>query len=373
MKKVLFALALLLPSSALASTLLFDNNINTKIRSEGNLYVLGETVGLGAPVLGDAYVTGGLVTVSEGVFGDVLLIGETVNIGAPIEGDARFFGRSILLSRPVGGDIFGVGLNIQISSGTTIGKDMFLAGDSISFAGTTNGNIFLRGRDIMIDGSIEGNADIKTTGNITFGPNAKIRGNLSYVALNQGEIPEGVVGGKITKKDSSVLTSLSRENVRSYLGIIAGTFLVLKTLALLIGALLLSVLARNLSKEISSRAYQKTLRGILLGFLILVAFPAGAVLLFVTIIGFYLGLFLLSLLAFLLIVAGMYAGIILGDACYFAWKKEESKSPWLTTIFGTLLLAVISLVPFLGWAFAFVVVLLSLGSISNTLFRKIFP
>ena len=93
------------------------------------------------------------------------------------------------------------------------------------------------------------------------------------------------------------------------------------------------------------------------------------VILFMTILGSYVGFLLLSAYVLTLFVAKVFAGIVAG-ALLSKWIKKEVIVNWMWTAIGITALQILILVPILGNLLTFIVSMASFGTLLVFLYRK---
>jgi len=105
---------------------------------------------------------------------------------------------------------------------------------------------------------------------------------------------------------------------------------------------------------------------VLLGFLALVAFPAAAVVLMITIIGIPLGLVTLLAWLMLLLVGYAAAAIVLGDSVLRAWRSPAAVGTAAragAAMLAVLLLALLTRIPFVGGFLALAALVVGVGAV----------
>ena len=145
------------------------------VASPRSAFVSGFTASLDGPVTKDAHIAGGHVSVDAPVSGDLYAAGAWVSIDDAVGGDISASGYSVSLDKNAA-----VGGNTRIAA-RSIEIDAPLSGSFLAVAGTLTINTVITG-DVML-----------TVNKLTFGPDAKIDGNLVYVGPQSIEIPESVI------------------------------------------------------------------------------------------------------------------------------------------------------------------------------------
>ena len=164
----------------------------------------------------------------------------------------------------------------------------------------------------------------------------------------------------------------SRKDVR---GLILGLFtlaLIIKTLMFITASLAALYFARTHVKSIVREASSNFWKEAGRGFVLLVVAPVAIIISFVTIIGITLGLIALFIYLALITIAAVIAGLLFARlALNYVFKKENYELNWWVVILSILALGLIVLIPFVGCLFIFIIVLASLGSLANYVYKKL--
>jgi len=342
-----------------------------------NLYVGAGEINLAGSVAGDLIAGGGNVIITGRNEKDVMVGGGSLNILGPTKEDLRLAGGNIIVGEDVGGDLAAAGGMINILSGTDIGGEAWIAGGSVVVDGTVAKDLVLMGEEITVNGKVSGNVRIKYAEKITIGSSAVIGGNLEYSSKKAAVIMEGAqISGETTYNPiSSRSHSADRKEFRYatkalFLGIFT-VFTLIKLLIILSATLLLVYLFKeNLKKvteEISANFWPELLRGLV----VMVTVPAAMAILMMTIVGLLPAIFVGFGYGALMMLASVYSGIFFG-ALLFKWLSKEKQLAvnWKSAVLGVLALALIGFVPYFGWIICLAVILVSLGGLSNALYRR---
>ncbi len=377
MKRTLFILiALLLPATAFAttppSTFSAARSLFATSSSPGNAYVAGATVVLTAPVAGDLSVVGGTITAAAPVAGDELLIGGSITTRAKVAGDLRAIGGSITVGEPVGGDLIAFGYSVD-ALGRAGGSVFIVAVNTTIVAGAT-GPVTIYGNNVSLGGTFGGNITIVAGGRVSVTPGTIIHGALTYEAPEPAVIPASVViDGGVSYTSASYLPGASASRMLAIASI--GVFLLVRILGALILAGLLAGLfprpAEEIADRLSSDRPRRTLLTMALGFAILVTVPALVLLLLVTFVG--IGIALLLFVAYLLLVmlALMYAGIVVGNLLARRFSHRENVL-WQDGVIGMLVVSGVTMIPFIGLFIVLLLMTLTTGALISLFFRYSF-
>lgn len=337
------------------------------------------TIGQGRVVDRDAFLAGDLAQNLGIVNGDLFIAGNSLNNQGDVAGDILMAGNTCNVSGNVGGDIRVAGNVLTI--GASVNKNASLAGNSITIVsgsiieGSVNagastivisGNI---GRDfrggagsITINGEIGRDVEVET-GSLTFGPNAKIGGNLTYTAESQIQIPEGVVGGEVLfKKAQQPVKPPKSSDIRK--GMIVGKLFGLISY-FVVGALAVYLFRKPFTTT-SGIVGQKPWASLGIGFVGIIVIPVALILVMITVIGIPLAMILWALYFISIYMARLPVALWLGNKVL---KSDERKI--MQMLLGLLILGLLALIPYAGGWISFVVTLFGLGSIMMWLNKNI--
>jgi cytoskeletal protein CcmA (bactofilin family) len=385
---------------------------------EDDLYVSANTFTLKGVVKGDLIVIAPVVTIAPTgvVEGDLMAAGQGVSVNGRVVDDVRIAGAMLMIGQNavVGDDVLAAGYSLDFQSGSQVQGDVVIAGNQASVASQVAGDLFAAAEGLRLDGAISGNAKVTVGGGedvppfnpfmfmppvpglpqavtipagLTFGPNASVGGNLTYVAPNKIEIPAGVVIGEVAYNAPPPEEAKKVEPSPTEAEIFLKWFIrLVRTLVtlLLVGLLIDFALPGFLRRSVvslNSRLWLSLLWGVIgvAGF-VFGLFLIGFVMILVMII---LGILTLGDLMGTTLMTGLWLGstLILGyklltayvakivvSACLGMWILDKIKSPavehhvWPTVI-GVVILAFLWAIPVLGWLVNLAVILFGLGAV----------
>lgn len=369
MKKVLVFLIgvlALVALSASASTFKVGEIYEHKAGSIfDDIYIAGGSVDVTGDVIGDGVVVGGEISILGNISQDITAAGGSIDIIGVIGDDVRVAGGNISVSSRIGDDLVAFGGLVKVLSESTIAGDAVLVGGTILMNGTVSGDLKVFGGDVTINGPIKGDVIIRFAKKITLGEDAVITGRFTYSAPEELQIPEGVViGGEVTRIESP-FTKFEKKDVRNIFGfLIFGKFLIL-----LVTSVLAVIVFKRFSSMVGGMAYTNFWKNALIGFISLIVVPVAAIILLATILGSYIGFLLFSAYMLMLLVAKVFAGIVVG-ALLSKWIKKEVIVNWKWAALGVTLLQILILIPILGTLIAFIVGMASFGTVLVLLYRK---
>jgi hypothetical protein len=328
---------------------------------------VGATVNASNPVVGDLLTAGGTTIISGKVSQDIMAVGGTLTIVGGEAEDLRVGGGNITIGEKVNGEIMAAGGQIAITSDTVIAKDSYIAGGSIVFNGTENGNLTLVGRQIQIDGTVNGNLMITRAEKVTFGSRAIVKGTVEYSAPQEATIESGaqISATPIFHKIEST-SGKARASFMNFLKVLA----VLKLIAVLTAAYLLWFLRRRDMVTAVESVYKRFWSVLLRGFAVLILVPVASIILLFTVVGWIPAGVMLATYVALLMVAAPVAVLIATSLLMALFKKSHTDLKWYYILVGAIILSLVTLIPFVGGFICFIIFLLSLGAVSGILKTK---
>ena len=379
MCRTLFAVLIFLtfPMSVLAAhppaTFSIGQSLLTTTPSPGNAYVAGASVVLVAPVTGDFSAAGGSITTAASVTGDDLLIGGSIYSRAPVGGSFRAAGGSITIDKPVQGDIVAFGYAVH-DAGRASGS-VFIVAANTDLTNGASGPVIIYGNNVFLSGNFSGNVNVSASGRVAFAAGTTIQGTFSYEAPELANIPKSVmIAGGIKYTNASYLPDVGTSRILALVSV--GFFVFARILGALLLTGLLAGLFPKLAEMVVDRVYTGRLRDMLLatllGFAVFAVTPILCIMLTLTFVGIGLALLLFIAYIFLVFLAFLYAGILLGGAFARRYMRRETIL-WQDGMLGMFILSLIALVPVIGLLAAFILTAFSAGTLLQIFFYFAFP
>ena len=181
-----------------------------------DLYATGSDVEILGVVEGDVVAAGATVTVAGEVTGDLIAAASTVRVTGRVGDDARLTGGLVRVDGAVVGDLVGSGASLELGDAGSVGGDLAVAAGQTLVAGTVAGDVRLGAGAAELLGTIEGAMHAEVGGRqgvaptfwpgvpdeiasvpdgFTFGPDARVGGDLTIVAPGEPPVDAARVGG----------------------------------------------------------------------------------------------------------------------------------------------------------------------------------
>lgn len=358
--RVFLILALcLLPISVSAAYFKADDQVSVSQPTDGDVYVAGETVTVSETVNGDVFAAGGSVNIIKDVSEDLFAVGSSVNVTGNVTDDLRVAGSNVVINGDVGDELFAAGSLVQITS--AIVGDAHAAGTAVILDGMVGGNLYLGSSSAIINGQIAGNV-VAYSEEIKIGPNAKITGTLTYYAQTEMDFT-GVDVGKVVYGGSGY--EPREKDANAWMTGFASAAIAIKLLGILVAGLLIGLIWPKTAISVIERASTKFWKSLLIGFATVVLVPIATVLLFVSLIGWPIAVALVAASFLLCMVTTAYMGVVVGCVTMKLIKKQQTipTPKWYIVLLGVAIIAVLALIPAIGWFAIFLIYLSTLGAV----------
>ncbi|MBJ3763698.1 hypothetical protein ILP92_13150 [Maribius pontilimi] len=368
---VCVALALASPCSAqsgdreLGGDIFRSGDTQTPLNAARDVLAAGATVSLDGAVAEDTHAAGFDVDVDAATGGDLLAVGMSVSVGGP-----------------VGGDLTASGFSVRTARGASIAGNARLAGARLTLDGPVEGALAAVGAKVTLNAAVAGDA-LLTGETLTFGPDARVGGTLTYSAPEQVEIPARVAPADRIRYEPYQRSEMA-ERARhmwedqdfpgrpDFLSLLGG-FLVTLGFFVVIGALCLTLApatVRHLRERIDARPGMSLVLGtlglsILFGLvpisaMTVVGIPLVPIVVLVVLLVWTLGYILGTYVLAMRVLRGLGA-----DPRPAIWIRL------LALVIGVSIAALLNFIPVLGWMVNFALVLLGIGGMTTALFERL--
>lgn len=375
----------LVPLTVGAATIDVGQSVN-RLKGEtisGNFYSAGGTVSIVSDVTGDIVVAGGKIFIAGNVGRDVLVAGGTVNILGHVAGNVRVAGGDVTVSGPVDGDILSGAGTLHIVSGSVVKGDLIAGGGQLIIDGQVDGKTHLAGGDVNVQGILNGPATVIAKQKLNFGPQSSIGSKLIYSAPEElanlkGDVEFRKLDSTWPKKDGvkdEKMNGFSKDSVAKSILAFLGLWWLIKTVSMIVFALLLVFFVRSYSRMVTHAGYERFGENLLWGLATFFFIPILAIAGFITVIGIMPAVALSISYILLLICAAAYAGILAGYVLYRKVMRKNADDVsvlrWDMVVIGVAVLQILKLIPIVGWLVVAIFFLVALGSLSQSIHRSL--
>ncbi len=359
-------------------------NITTDVGDD--LYVFGRIITIDSSVEGDLISAGFQIDINGDVAEDLIAAGGNLRIDGDIGDDARVSGGIIFISGDIADDLVLAGGQMTINKSASIGGDLVGGGGTLEVKGEIIGDALLSGTKIIISGNIGGNVKIDDVKELIITDSAVIAGDIEYVSAETVNISDdasigGEVSGTIIEKDKEYTIA-----ARTTWSVFTATYIggkIISFLSLFVVGIILLLVIPGIFNKFNDRMRTTLGNSIGAGAIMVFGVPVAmmavffiSVLLFITIIGFGLGMIAISanILLAILYMLGIYTSAVflsflIGRMILLKTKLNMDKYgiKVLAFLIGLIILVIIYSIPFIGWIIRFAGVMFGFGAISLVL------
>lgn len=330
----------------------------------------------------DVFAAGNVVTTTGTVAGDVHIAGFDVDISTKAGADLYAMGGTVKIRADVGDDLTAMAYSLQLGPDAVVGGNARMMGQTVRMDGTIRGALMISGAEIFVNGPIGG--DVRLDGqSITFGPAARIDGQLTYRAEKPVAVPESVAPADRITVEEWDRTDWMREMNDNWNDMempvfptavtLFKAFLISLAFFVAIGAVFLSFMPKRIAamrQEIVEAPGRSFLLGVLGLSVLFGLVPITAL----TVIGLPFVPF-----AILLIVLAWTLGYVLGAYAVamrvlgaFNGPKEDASLLVKLVVLAVAVcaVAVLNFIPFVGWIVNYTLVLLGIGAMTHALLGR---
>ncbi len=330
----------------------------------------------------DLLITGGRVLVNGPVAEDLYASGFSIDIAARVGADANAAGAQVTLGSEVGGDAVLAGAVLTVSDSADVAGNLRLFGASVTMDGAVSGALLISAGEARLNGPVSGDVMLNVA-NLSFGPEARIDGQLTLATSEDVDIPTEVIpSGRVTyvaidTPEWREFDELAWEGMPQApsAAALAGGYLISLAFLLAVGAAFLALVPGRVA-SMRRMAIDRPGLTILLGFIgfstLVGLVPVSAM----TIIGLPL-----LPMAILTLILAWVLGYLLGAyvlAMAIARAAGLGDSPSLPIRIAVLAAAItgaalLNFIPFLGWIGNVALVFLGIGAMTEGLLRSFMP
>jgi hypothetical protein len=358
----------------LVISLLAFNCKGTEFRGSGNERILlasgdihngwyfagsGE-VDLDGTVNGDAFIAGGVVNVRGTVNGLLVVAGGQVNVMGTVTDRIISVGGTVRLSGKTEKSVFAGGGSVIIERGATVGEYLMAGGSDVQVRGVVERDAKIGATALRLTGVIKGNLDAGVE-SFTTEEGSTVGGNLTVMAKDSGniQIVPGTVLGQVHLKAGREVPA------PRFLGLTKGRLAmrIIFFLSLCATALVISFLFPRQLASVGTIINGRPGESVLVGLAALLLVPVITLVLFLTVVGIPLGIFLFLYLCWLAFLSQMGLGIFLGYRV-FGFDGKRGWGLFGPVALGILALFVCTFIPFLNVVIILAGLILGVGALA---------
>jgi cytoskeletal protein CcmA (bactofilin family) len=293
-----------------------------------------------------------VVVAGERVPGGLALAGANVEVLGKVGGGLKAFGANVVIPGEVQGDLRAFGANV-ILSGKYHSKTTAVAAN------------------LTLSGTFDGDVEVGAA-RITVTPAALIKGNLIYVSADLNLQKGARILGEVIQREALVkkerIEQWGRRGLMAIvpIGII---FWFLSIVALIIVGVLIYYLFPKKTNAVITTISQSFWKNLWFGLIFLVVVPVAIIIAFITVVGIPAGIIAGILYGIAIYISSIYIGVWIGRKILGYIKKSMATAFFWPLVVGSVIIALITLIPFIGWLFRIFILFLGLGALWVTMWK----
>jgi len=321
---------------------------------DDELYAFGQNVTVSGEVTGDLLAFAAETSVPGKIGQSASVMAGNVNVSGPIGSNLRAVGGDVTLSGTVADNASVFGGSVLFTKTSSVGRDLQAAAGDLRIEGSVGRNVLASGGEVTLNGKIGGNVTVNA-GQLRIGPDAVIRGNLTYTAPQKANIAQGarILGEKTYQP--------TREKRPAWIW--KSALWVWSFLALFLVGVIMIAVAPVTTRGAADKVMGAPGVSLLAGLILLVVVPPLVVFLLITLIGIPLGLILLAMYVFMIYFSRAFAGLAIGRWLFARFGRPEM-SLYVDLLVGLLILWLLMAIPFVGALIHIAAILLGLGALA---------
>ncbi|NGX58951.1 MAG: hypothetical protein KR126chlam3_00093 [Chlamydiae bacterium] len=328
---------------------------------EGDYFAAGKTIEISGVVNGDVYAVGSQIIIDGHVLGSVIASGLSIEISGIVNENVRLAGGQIEINGTIGRNVTAAAGNIQFATRSSVGGNVVITGGIVDLYGNIKGDLSFSSSNARLLGDVGKNVKANV-GKFRIGSKANIAGNLNYSSPEEARISPGAeINGNVLYKPSQVSKFFKGKwQKRIFLGSRMVGILMNFVFSFVLGTVFLKVFPRKLKKTLD-KLQNAPWKSLWTGLLVLILLPIVCLILFITILGFPIGLALLAIS-----VLGFYTAKIfpiIWSMNALLPKIHMKQNSLVGLAIGLILFFLFVQVPFLGALLMAVFTLLGLGAV----------
>ncbi|MDD2807402.1 MAG: polymer-forming cytoskeletal protein [Patescibacteria group bacterium] len=348
-----------------------DNQSNITVAAgdiiDGNFIRFGSNIQIDGAINGDVLVAGSNIDINGPVAGDIIAFGSNIKINSSVGGSVRAIAPNIEINGEVQRNIWLLSTNVKYGEQATTGWDFDAITSAAELKGKIIGSAKIKADNVVLAGAIAKNADVSLgrSGKLLIESTGLVDGNLIYRAKDQTQL-ELKDGGKVTgtteRQDLELSSAIDWKKTFNVANLFLQTILFFGLLV--IGVIIISLVPK-IMLNFSEVFEQTPAKALGWGLVYLMVTPLVSLLLFFTIIGIPLAIILLIGFTISLYLAKILAGFGIGLWLFNKIKGENKYQGSLIwpMVVGLLVVTIIGMIPIIGWAVKFLLILWSLGAL----------
>jgi hypothetical protein len=295
------------------------------------------------------------VVANETVSGGLVAAGANVEVRGTVKGGLKAFGANVAISGDVQGEVKAFGANVVL-------------------AGRYRDKVMTGGANVTLAGIFDGDVEVGAA-RVTVARTALIKGNLIHATadlnLQQGS---RIMGEVVQKQEIVEKGGVEKWGRRGMLALFPlGIFLWLISMAslILVGVIINYLLFPKKTAAIIDTISKSPWKSLWFGLIFLVVVPVAIIIAFITVVGVPAGIIAGLLYGIAIYISRIYIGVWIGRKVLGYINKSMATAFFWPLVVGVIIIALISLIPVVGWLFRLFILLISLGALWTVTWKAI--
>jgi cytoskeletal protein CcmA (bactofilin family) len=292
------------------------------------------------------------VVADETVSGELVAAGANVEVRGTVEGGLKAFGANVAISGDVQGEVKAFGANVVL-------------------AGRYGDKVLVGGSNVTLSGAFDG--DVEVVGaRVTVARTALIKGDLIHATADLNLQQGSRIMGEVVQKQAMV----EKERVEKWgrraifpLGIFF--WLISMASLIIVGVIINYLLFPKKTAAIIDTISKSPWKSLWFGLIFLVVVPVAIIIAFITVVGVPAGIIAGVLYGIAIYISRIYIGVWIGRKVLGYINKSMATAFFWPLVVGIIIIALISLIPVVGWLFRLFILLISLGALWMVMWKAI--
>lgn len=336
--------SLLVGNSVLAATYQQGDKLTPTEEISGDGYLAGSTIKLRLPVRGELFAAGDTIDLQGETLRSAFLAANSVDISGKVGYNAYVAASDVVVSGEISQDIFIFASDVTFAPSAKVFGNVTIFATKVQLKGKIDGDVLVAASEIMSEAVISGS--LKAKANQVSFTGGSIDGKFTYTSPNEAAGRDRVqIAGEVNREVPES---------RGY-----GSFLLVNFFSLILfGCFVLLLLAKHVRVVTRSAYGQDWRKNYLAGLLSIFGLPILSLLFFVTLLGWRVGLLVLSVYVSLMLLAAVFAAVLLGKtvmsrvASLAKVSQRRQADLYIALGIGLLIPTLVSLIPYIGMPLA---------------------
>lgn len=352
---------------------------------DDDIFIGGNYIRFQSQVTGDLIGGSQEMVFSGTCDGNINWCARWITINGPVKQSVRGFAQTIDINASIGRNLIAMGQTITIGPATSIVYDASLYGAEVVFEGSTGRDLIIGAENVTIAGTIGGNLEVEAR-QLEIKPTTIIEGDLFYKSPEKIKIEDSVIiRGETHWTETKEEAKKEKYNAFAPIKFMIIMYLVLNVcfslivflvtlipgniamiplifLALIVSGIVIVSLNRKMALKAINVIENRFLVSLGLGVLLTLLFPIAALLAILTVIGIPLGLIIIFAFGIFGFAGAIYSAQFVGSYIGRLLNIGKQSPSVLCLIIGIIVLAGLTLIPYIGWIVVILTMTVGLGA-----------